>query len=140
MIGGTAVIENVGLVDATITATNYVGGLVGYSEGSVRESYVNASVSGGNDWVGGLVGYNGGSISESYTMGDVTGDDIVGGLAGKNNGPVSESYAAGSVSGTSLVGGLIGDTEFGNVNGDTGTKRRPGNPRRPGVLVSRPAR
>ena len=54
----------------------------------------------GSSYVGGLVGYSGGTISNSFAIGSVTGSTYVGGLAGENDGTISKSYATGSVSGT----------------------------------------
>jgi hypothetical protein len=85
-----------------------VGGLVGYNEGSITDSYSTGTVSGTGFSVGGLVGNNGGSITTSYSTGSVTGDGSVGGLAGDNWGSITTSYSTGSVNGVSLVGGLVG--------------------------------
>ena len=73
----------------------YVGGLVGRSYGTIRNSYAFGDVTGGygfccragSGYVGGLVGYNGGTVQDSYATGAVTGGagiwkDYVGGLVG----------------------------------------------------------
>jgi len=125
-----AVIENVGFVNVSVIGGWwYVGGLVGWNEGAVSNSYATGNVRGGRD-VGGLVGYNnGGTVNNSYTTCNVRGGDCVGGLVGANEGVVSNCYATGDVSGSENVGGLIGfncgDTvsnsyATGNVNGREG--------------------
>src|SRR5690606_1029944 len=58
--------------------------------------------------IGGLAGYNNGDITDSYATGAVSGNSLVGGLVGDNNGDITDSYATGAVSGNSLVGGLVG--------------------------------
>jgi len=108
-----AVIENVGMVDADVTGSWGVGGLVGYNEyGTVSNSHATGSVDGDYD-VGGLVGYNeDGTVSDSYATGNVTGTYDVGGLVGQNDeGSVDNSYATGSVDGDYDVGGLVGYNE-----------------------------
>ncbi len=107
-----ATIEKVGLEDVDIHGQNNVGGLVGYNNGVISESYVTGDVKGSGKTVGGLISYNDGTVSESYATGTVDGN-IVGGLVGYNTeGTVRESYATGTVDGTT-AGGLVGfnDTE-----------------------------
>ncbi|MEJ2414359.1 MAG: GLUG motif-containing protein, partial [Sulfurimonas sp.] len=111
----SSVIKNIGLVDADVTGHWNVGGLVGYSYGSITNAYATGSVNGGGSSggdVGGLIGINaGGTISNSYATGSVFGASWdVGGLVGwNNNGIITNSYALGSVTGTNLdIGGLVG--------------------------------
>jgi hypothetical protein len=104
-----ATISNLGLEAVDVNGTgDYVGGLVGYNDGSITMSYSSGMVSG--DWrVGGLAGYNDGSITMSYSSGMVTGGWFVGGLVGRNDdrGSIAASYNAGTVSGWCDVGGLV---------------------------------
>ena len=78
---GGGVIENVGVVNATVTGERFVGGLVG-------ENGMVASKLGTKYWVG--------SVSNCYFTGNVTGERDVGGLVGvvgRNAlGTVSNSY------------------------------------------------
>jgi hypothetical protein len=68
--------------------------------------------------VGGLVGWNEGTVDNSYSSGNVTGESTVGGLAGHNHdGTVFNSYSSGNVNGSSRVGGLVGSMYYGSVNG-----------------------
>jgi len=115
-VGDEGVIENVGIVDATVNGENRVGGLAGLNNGSVSKAFCIGNVTG--SWpVGGLVGENqGGTVSNSYYTGSVAGDRFVGGLVGVNAaGTVSNSYYTGSVTGDGYVGGLVG------LNGVGGT-------------------
>lgn len=95
----------------TVIGHNYVGGLVGDSNGAtISNSYATGSVT-GNQSSGGLVGDSWGSILNCYATGSVTGtDNYVGGLVGLSNSLISNSYAAGYVSGSGsyTAGGLVG--------------------------------
>jgi len=106
-VGPNGVIEDIGVVDATVTGLVWVDELVGASSSAAGNSYSPAaSLAGGG--VGGLVGWNRGIVSNSYSTGRVTGDEVVGGLVGENTGFVSNSYFTGSVNGENSVGGLVG--------------------------------
>jgi hypothetical protein len=99
-----------------ITACSHVGGLVGWNEGDVSDSYSTGSVT-GDEHVGGLVGINDGAVTNSCSTGSVTGDEDVGGLVGQNHrGNVSNSYSTGNVTGEEAVGGLVGVNYFGIVS------------------------
>jgi hypothetical protein len=128
-------IENVGVVDASVSghlgvcglvavnngtvSKSYstgdvngyesVGGLVGYNNGTVTDCYSTVQVSGSLKFFGGLVGYSdsGGLVRNSYSTGNVNGNNIDGGLVGYNGGIVGYSYSTGRVNGTT-VGGLVG--------------------------------
>ncbi len=103
-----------------VMGTNRVGGLVGGSSGTVTESYATGSVT-GNTRVGGLVGDNTSGTVFGYATGDVTGSgDYVGGLVGQNAGTgIVAGYATGSVTGADRVGGLAGQNT-GTVSGYAG--------------------
>jgi hypothetical protein len=124
-VGAGGVIQNVGVVNADVTADSWVGGLVGWNGGTVSNSYSIGSVN-GLSCVGGLVGINFGIVSNSYSMGSVTGNAHAGGLVGLNEGTVSSSYSTGSVTGGEYVGGLVGGNDgmvsnsysIGSVAGD----------------------
>ncbi len=123
-----ATIENLGIVNADVTAGSKVGaliggagsnnvvyncystgtvtaisidagGLIGISDAYVNQCYSTANVSAGT-YVGGLIGANDGEIVQSYSTGDVSGTIRVGGLVGENDGTITNSYSTGSVSGS----------------------------------------
>ena len=106
--GSASVISRLGLVDADVTAEDYVGGLVGDGSGEIRSSYVTGRVAGGYA-VGGLIGRNAGAVNVSYATVRVTADDLGGGVAGLNAGNawIRASYGTGRVSGEDS-GGLVG--------------------------------
>ncbi|MHC4110313.1 MAG: GLUG motif-containing protein [Planctomycetota bacterium] len=116
-VGASGEIKNLGLVDANVsTDKGYIGGLVGYNEGTIRNSSVAGTVSGYTK-VGGLVGYNyGGLLEQCYSSCLVSGSFDVGGLVGNTSqGIVVNCYAAESVSGYHNIGGLVGSNIRGMV-------------------------
>jgi len=110
--GGT--IRNIGVTNATVTGKTTVGGLVGFNDGTVSNSYFSGNVT-GNERVGGLVGWNSNTVSDSYATGSVNGDSMIGALVGYNErGIVSNShynYEEFLINGQSTVtlGALFGD-------------------------------
>ena len=121
-----AAIRNLGIVNAHLygnSASDYIGGLVGRSAGSIDASYAKGGrldSGAGDDYIGGLVGENRGSITASHATVDIIdygiGDDNNGGLVGNNNGGnISASYATGNVAGGTRVGGLVGENNNGSI-------------------------
>ena len=123
------IIRGFGVKNFTInTSYEYgeIGGLVGYNEGKIIDSYATGNVkSYGSSAVGGLVGNNRGLITNSYSTGniDVTSyDGYIGGLVGFNDDDeaiVINCYATGNVTATgyldSYVGGLVGYNDEGTI-------------------------
>jgi filamentous hemagglutinin family protein len=114
-------LTNLGIAGGSVLGLKSVGGLAGWSSGTITNSYATASVEETGEIVtlappipifasvGGLVGDNFGTIRNTYATGNVSGRNDVGGLVGYNEGTVSDSYATGSVSSTGhYVGGLVG--------------------------------
>ncbi|MFX4282154.1 beta strand repeat-containing protein [Aliarcobacter butzleri] len=115
----TSFIRNLGLVNATVTGKDFVGGLVGTKYGLIENSYAIGTIS-GDSKVGGLVGDNNAKIENSYATGEVRGNSRVGGLVGQNNGVnIINSYASGTVTRLSgndtNFGGLLGYANFGTI-------------------------
>ncbi|MDP2145060.1 MAG: GLUG motif-containing protein, partial [Gallionella sp.] len=116
----TSIIRNVGLVGGSVDGRGSwtIGGLVGYGQGTISNSYNTGTVSSiGGGYIGGLVGNNSyGTINTSYTTGNVSGTNYVGGLVGNNSyGTINTSYTTGNVSGNQRIGGLVGYS-YGTVN------------------------
>ena len=89
----------------------FVGGLVGKLDSgqSVSNAYATGDVTGYGDYIGGLVGASDGTITNSYATGDVTGSTYVGGLAGASfSGSVLNSFATGDVDGGASFDNFIG--------------------------------
>ena len=135
----TGTIRNVGLTGENISVSggsgHYIGGLVGYNQGAITNSYNTGTVgtnSSGNDYVGGLVGYNdsSGAVTNSYSASSVTisygsgnDDDVyAGGLVGYNLGGIDASNSTGAVNTNNsyrldadFVGGLVGYNDSSGV-------------------------
>ena len=112
-------IDDVHIINSTIDGGSYqnIGGLAGYSYGTISNSSSSATISGDSS-VGGLIGAggSGSSVSNSYATGDVTGNSSVGGLAGSaGSSSISNSYSTGTVTGTTDVGGLVGQSQYTNI-------------------------
>ena len=118
-VGPAATLRNIGLPNVKIEGNQYIGGLVGASEGTIVAGYAigefrslaNKPLQG---YVGGLVGINIGLIINSHAHGSVSGErHFVGALAGRNdfNARIINSYAGGDVRGgfrSDSIGGLTG--------------------------------
>lgn len=114
----------------TVTSNGMsVGGVTGYNTGVIKDSFNNATITGGAIYAGGIAGSNErtGSISGSYNTGSVTAQNLIGGITGRNteNASVYASYNAGNITGTtpdskgfSQVGGIIGSNQ-GSINGES---------------------
>ena len=87
----------------------WVGGLVGSNvgNGTIVDGYAQADVSGYSS-VGGLVGYSFGTITYSSALSNVRGRSFSGGLVGYSYGAIGNSYAGGSVESAFYGGGLVG--------------------------------
>jgi hypothetical protein len=106
----TVTLKNVTMEMVNVTGGDFVGGLVGFSYGTVDDCRVSGEVS-GQSHVGGLSGYNTDTLIENcYATVAVSGSSRVGGMVGGNyeEGEVAKSYATGDVSGSSEIGGLVG--------------------------------
>ena len=115
--------KDVTLKDVKIESNNdfsVVGGVAGYSYGTLENCSVSGSVSGSgmNGFAGGVVGYQiGGSITGCSSSATVNAGNIAGGVAGATNSgaTLTACYATGDVtlesinSGSSYAGGVVGD-------------------------------
>lgn len=104
------------IVSETVADGVFVGGLSGFNwEGTVRNSFSAMNVKG--RYAGGLLGYNNNNVSDSYATGIITGSlsypAIAGGLVGYNdiNGVIEQCYSIGAVS-ARTAGGLVGVNMF----------------------------
>jgi len=104
-------IRDVQVIGGNVWASETVGGLVGWTSGTVANSHVvetSVQVTGGFNGGGGLAGDNSGTIASSGSSAAVVGNlgTFVGGLLGNNFGSVSLSYSSGTVE--------AGGAQFGN--------------------------
>jgi hypothetical protein len=117
----TGIISNVhilsGSVTSNLTASAYVGGLVGvnHESGQILSCSNRAKVSGkASSYLGGLAGYNyGGRIRDCYNAAKITGTANVGGLVGanRNSGTLAGCYNVGTIEAEELVGAVVGLNE-----------------------------
>ena len=138
IIAKEAIIKNVSLINATVTAGEAggeplgldeeavrslavapdpwgLGGLVGYNGGIVSNCHATGNAT-SESGMGGLVRHNGGTVSNCSFTGTITGDGWVGGLAGQNDGTIGNCYFVGNVTGNGDVGGLVGVNYDGTVS------------------------
>ncbi len=128
-------------IGGTVNGADYVGGVIGYIDGSILSSYSKGDVIGAGDFVGGVVGLavrclregfifkdDTTYIKDSYSVGNVKGIRYVGGVVGadsiyRRNDDYNKyklivkinsgNSSKGRIEGISYVGGLIGKQEFG---------------------------
>ncbi len=122
-----AVIENLAIVNATVSGYILTGGLVAANFGLIANACFSGNVT-GYDHVGGLVGSNlGGTLNTSYSSGSVSGETgeeargRIGGLAGNSTGTISNCYSTASATGNQYVGGLVGGISSGTVENSYAT-------------------
>ena len=125
---------NEGTVSGTGDNAQQIGGVSGYSNGTIKSCYNTASVS-GQESVGGVCGFNSvGTTTNCFNEGTVSGQNFVGGVCGNGCGVTTTNcFNGGTVSGQSHVGGVCGydynydgaltncyylsDTATGGING-----------------------
>lgn len=113
-IDNSSTIQNLGLVNATVSSTgDHVGALVGRLYGTVSNCYATGLVNGADN-TGGLIGSAyGGYTNDSYTQVNVNGGTYVGGFIGHSGASYSNAelyrcYSTGIVTGSDRVGGFVG--------------------------------
>ncbi len=120
-VGSDGLIRNLGLENVTIDGRRYVGGLVGRNEGgTIIACNIAGEARGTDDYVGGLAGHNQGTVKACYTTGTVSGKEWLGGLVGFNDGgTLMACHATGTIDGSkyssSYVGGLVGWNSNGTI-------------------------
>ena len=104
------------------------GGIVGYNNGSIKNSFNNGNATGYGDYLGGIVGENMKDICDSYNKGEIKGkgyDTVTGGITGINDsGNINNVYNSGIVDSMGYnVGGIVGQNYSGTLSNayNTGT-------------------
>jgi hypothetical protein len=130
-VGSAGIITDIRLTHVIMRgeARAIVGGLVGTSDGTVNNAYVEGRIRVTLGTAGLVVGYNNGAISRSHSSGHVSekGSGDVGGLVGDNYGQVMDSSsnaaveARGGYYDEEEAGGLVGANEFGLLQEDFAT-------------------
>lgn len=129
--GRAGTVRDLGLIDADVRGSNWVGGLVGkLNHGTISGCFTTGQVRASGSYAGGLVGYNGsgsalslygGEIGDCYCRCAVLCDNYVGGLAGFNyQSEIRYCYSTGEIRGLTNAGGLVGAVTTGGGYADTG--------------------
>jgi rhodanese-related sulfurtransferase len=123
-------IQNLSLKNVSITGSDRIGGLAGYSSGTIINCYTTGSIfsQNGIGSLGGLVGINRGGIRDCHANIDIKGGDSswrLGGLVGSCSwGSIRDSHATGNVSsgdGSWCIGGLAGENWYGEISNSYAT-------------------
>ncbi len=106
-----------GLYYGAVAEGNDYKGLFGYIgiSGSVLNVGVVDTYMAGADRVGGVCGYNEGTIKNSYSIGTINCKGNAGGVCGRNKGEIEDCYAVTVVRNNILFGGVCGYNAGGNV-------------------------
>ncbi len=136
--GGSSMVQDLYIANATITGATNVGILAGYLAGTAVGVHSSGLVTGafppvaGNYGIGGLVGTHAAEPGPSYTIigssssADVNAADAeesyAGGLVGQNlNKDILLSYASGHVENLATTGGLVGYSNLAVISGSHAT-------------------
>ena len=124
-----------------VSGTDSVGGLVGWSQANITGSTAFATVKASN-YAGGFVGWlESATISGSGANGSVTGLHEVGGFVGRlQNGSINTSFANDTVTSTEnatsgMAGGFVGQMVYGTI---TSSRHRAGDPPKPCSVTNGP--
>jgi len=129
-LGSSTVIQNLGLIDVHVVSGGiYIGGIVGISNGDVKNCYVSGtgrieSTNTETPVVGGVVGFNWGNVSNCYAIKNIIVSQpnntqgvipCAGGVVGYNMGNVLNCFATVNVTAITYAGGVVGFNS-GNVS------------------------
>ena len=119
-VGSGGTIQNVGLVNSSITGRNYVGGIVGFLYGGTISKCCNMGAVSGTTDVGGIVGRcQSGSIENCYSMANVTANTSnAGGICGYNySATITNTYVGKNktITAGTFAGGICGYNNSGTL-------------------------
>ena len=92
IVGKGGVIKNVGVINSYFEGGDYVGGVVGFQNGQISNSYNTGAVSGSEGGVGGIVGRNKGCVKHCQNTAVVHGQSESGDIVGKNKGIIEDCH------------------------------------------------
>ncbi|NLV21731.1 MAG: hypothetical protein GXY49_07070, partial [Syntrophomonadaceae bacterium] len=115
VVSSSASLANIKLINVSIDAGEYTGGLAGNNRGLISNSGIGGTIKGSNDYTGGLVAVNDGIINNSFNNAVITGFYYCGGLAGENHGSINNSFSNASIDGSYYCGGLAG-RNYGSID------------------------
>ena len=121
--GTTSMVESC-YSTGTVTGSDIAGGVAGWNEGTVKNSYSICGVSIIYNSAGGVVGYNPGTMMYCYSTGNVSGTDLVGGVVGENMGTVQNCVALNenitTMTTTTDIGRVCGWSSGGTISNNFG--------------------
>lgn len=103
-----AVISGISLSITEVSGLDYVGGIAGYSTGTISDFSVTAHKISGRASVGGVTGVNFGDIRDGILAANITGTEYIGGVAGESPGTITQTDSVVELSGVTYVGGIAG--------------------------------
>ena len=108
MIGANAEIKNLGIANARIRGYQNIGAICGkVIDGKIINCFTAKGLISGTNYIGGLCGYSQGTMKNSYSKNTVIGINYVGGFAGNLSSATTENcYSSGNVSGRNNVCGF----------------------------------
>ncbi|HEY9165351.1 MAG TPA: GLUG motif-containing protein [Candidatus Kryptonia bacterium] len=114
-LGSSAVVESLGVTNASVSGNDFVGALAGWVESgaSVTSCYTSGSVYAGHGDCGGLIGESDGTVATSFSNCNITGGSVysMGGFIGyTDGGSITNCYSTGRVNVSCAgAGGLVGN-------------------------------
>ena len=116
-VGSSGTVKNVGIVDSYFRGNEYVGGVCGWNDGTIENSYNRGAIGRGYK-VGGVCGNNyTGTITNCYSSATVSGSEDVGGVNGYNKGgTITNCYYDSNIYSGEAVGsndGTVSDNVLG---------------------------
>lgn len=118
IVGAKASVKNLTLKDAAVLGSGkYVGAVIGYNNGGkVENCHVSGAIDANVLSVGGIVGYSTGTISKCDFSGSVSGGAEVGGVVGCAKADVTDCHSSATIKVTDYsvntshgAGGVVGD-------------------------------
>ena len=100
-------VQNLGLVNVSISGSRSVGGVAGVVYGTVENCYTTGSIT-GKYQVGGVAGKVYGTVENCYSTGSITGEGNIGGVAGAVYGIVRNCAALNPSVAATGTGGAAG--------------------------------
>ena len=124
LVSGAAVKDvKVKIADGkAVKGSNYAGGIVAISMGTITNSTVTGTIEGGSA-AGGITGQSSmGSVTRCMVTGTIKGRSAAGGIAGQSSGSISQCYTLGEVmseTGSAKAGGIVGENQSGSCVNDS---------------------
>ena len=108
-------VKNLGIISGEISGSRYVSAIVGSGNGTIKNCYNQATLSGYHATAG-IAGSFSGTIDSCYNTGSITCSSNQGaGVCGGLNGSISNCYNTGTIDSGGLSGGVVGGVNTDNT-------------------------